>query len=1020
MVLLFLLSIEWLAVFSQSTGNMVFPGAHRHVLNKSKGQELVVKRITTLAVSAKLATKSTQEQNTHADTLGNLHRTAASNLAASRVNPYQTHDKNDPDNDTTISKMIHTQTPAPPLFPLSRGGRGCVTPSPLHSHSHFPLLRGGRGSVTPSAHTPTHPHANQTTTLQGTVADIKKEGIPGATVTVNRIGDSTWLGAVVTEVSGFFKIKNLPQHDTLQVRIRFLGFQEYDTILIIEQSHLQLDTIILKENSFELESVVVTAERPPVIYKKDTVEYNMASFSTRPYENVQDAIKKMPGLYFDNGGTLMYNGQRIAKVLVNGREYFGTDGKIALGSLPADVVEKLQLTEVRKDGTRMELDGKETEKVLNIQIKKDIKKFGTLSAAGGTDQRYEFKGNLNKFKEDQSITLLAMANNTNAIDYRNGAVQFVNAGNGIIETIGGGANYRKMINKNLDLSMSYYYNHPNSYNVSLRDRKQFIIPDSSFFTISSSDARSISNAHGINVSAQIKIDPMNSLKIEVPGLGYSRSTGISSSETNTTDEAMTPVNSLQNTYESHGNSMSIPFKVNFSRQFRNTRKYLQATLSGTYSRQTNNDWNTGSTIFYETDSVARLRQEIIHTGTGHNLAGSVQYSLPLFGKFNVSISNSFSFSSSHNDKVTWSLNANGERLGIDSLYSNIFQSQTLTNSANAALQFAVGKFAASAGATMNYNNLRQTNQSSNENITQIFNTVSPAIRLGYTLSTAGRIALNYTAYTSPPSVSQLQPVPNNTNPLYIQVGNPGLKSTLSQVYGFEYSSNTEKRNISFVLYYSPVNNKIINTVQYGSQGEQVSSYTNVDGIMSVSGIIRYDLRRRLDASNYGLKLSTGFSYGTDKNFINGVIASSSQWGISPSINTDLTINNLLDVTLIYTPSFTILRYEKNPSQDQNFIAHQAGMTVNLYLNERLMFRNNISCTINNNLPSGFSKVSALWNSYISYLFLKDKKAELGLSAYDLLRQNNNVLRVADQNYIESMESNNMQQFFMVVATYYLR
>lgn len=638
-----------------------------------------------------------------------------------------------------------------------------------------------------------------TATLQGTVVDLKRESIPGTSVTVNRIGDSTWLGAQVTDVNGSFKIKNLPQHDTLQLRVRFLGFHEYDTIFVIEESLLQMGTIILKENSFELESVTVTAERPPVVYKKDTVEYNMASFSTRPYENVQDAIKKMPSLYFDNGGTLMYNGQRITKILVNGREYFGTDGKIALTSLPADVIEKLQITEARKDGSRMELDGKQTEKILNIQIKKDVKHFGNLVAAAGTDHRYELKGNFNKFDTDQSIALLAMVNNINVVDYRdrNDAAMFINAGNGITETIATGANYRKMINKNLDLSMSYHYGHPNSYRVSLQDRKQFIIPDSSFFTVASSDARSVTNAHAINVSARVKTDPLNSLQIEFPGLSYSKSNGTSSSETITTDEAMAPVNALRNTYESHGISTYIPFKLNFSRQFRNTKKYLQTSLSSTYSHQTNNDFNNASIVFHMADSIAKLRQEIIQKGTGYNLGISVQYLFSVFGNFSAILSNSFAFAKSDNNKVTWSLDTDNERLTTDSAYSNNFRSQTITNSANAALQFQIAKFAASAGVTINYNSLYQANISENENIKQVFNTISPSLRLEYSTNNTMRLSFNFSAYTSPPSASQLQPVPNNTNPLYIQLGNPHLKSTFSQLYGFEYHNNTEKRNISY-------------------------------------------------------------------------------------------------------------------------------------------------------------------------------------------------------------------------------
>jgi hypothetical protein len=968
MVLLFLLSLEWLAAFGQSTGDLAPP-------------------VTTTSP-------------VHYDTLGKFPGNAAPDLVASGLNHYQLDSENDPHGETIVSKMVQT-------LPAART---------LPTHSHSPLLRGARGSVTPSPHTRTN-----TATLEGTVTDIKKVGIPGATVTVNRIGDSTWLGAQVTDVNGFFKIKNLPQNDTLELSIRFLGFREYNTTLVIHESSLQLDTITLKENSFELESVVVTAERPPIVIKKDTVEYNMSSFSSRPNENVRDAIKKMPGLEFDDGGSLTYNGQRIAKVLVNGREYFGTDGKIALSSLPADVVEKLQIAEARKDGTSMELNGKDMEKVLNIQIKKGIKKFGNLVAAGGTDQRYEFKGNLNKFQEDQSITLMAMTNNINVVDYRDGnnTIMLINAGNGITETIAAGVNYRKMINKNLDFSMSYSYSHPNSYRVSLQDRKQFIIPDSSFFTVASLNTRSITNAHGINVSARIRIDSLNSLQVTFPGLGYSESNGKSSSDTNTIDEAMAPVYTLQNAYESNGINTYIPFNLNFNRYFYNEKKYLQVSLSSAYSRQTNNDFNTANTVFYTTDSVAKLRQEIIQTGKGHNFVGSVQYSFPLFGNFSALLSNSFSFSRSDNSKVTWSLNTDNERISVDTLYSNIFRSQTITNQANAAIHFRVTKFEASGGLTINYNNLNQTNQSSNKNIVQAFNTVSPSLRLGYMLSNTTRLNFNFSAYTSPPSVSQLQPVPNNTNPLYIQVGNPNLKSTFSQVYSLEYHSDTEKRNISYNLHYAPVNNKIINTIQYGSQGEQISSYTNVNGVISISGNLGYGFRRKSTENSYGIKINAGISYGKDKNFVNGVIAGSSQWGINPSVNTDLTINKLLGINLVYRPSVSILTYKKTPSQNQNFTTHQAGMSLDLYLKERFMLRNTISCTLNNSLPANFSKASALWNAYVSYLFL-NKRAELSLSAYDLLRQNSNVSRVANQNYIESLEGNNIQQFFMLVVAYYIR
>ena len=240
--------------------------------------------------------------------------------------------------------------------------------------------------------------------LFGSLQDEKGQPLASATITLLDLSDSTLVAFGVSDVKGDFEIKNIKK-EAVRMQISFVGYESLNqTIQRPENSlSLTLGKLIMKEKTEELDAFTVEAIAPITI-KKDTIEYHADAFKTLPNANVEDLLKRLPGLEIDSDGNIRAQGERVRRVLVDGKEFFGNDPKLATKNLLAEAIDKVQILDRKSEQSQFTgIDDGQREKTINLKLKDSHKKgfFGNLTGGYGEQQRYKLNGSLNKFSDKQ-------------------------------------------------------------------------------------------------------------------------------------------------------------------------------------------------------------------------------------------------------------------------------------------------------------------------------------------------------------------------------------------------------------------------------------------------------------------------------------------------------------------------------------------------------------------------------------------------------------------------------------------
>ena len=247
---------------------------------------------------------------------------------------------------------------------------------------------------------------------------LSRKALPDATITVLLKKDSSLVSFSMTDNAGRFFLDNIPTGD-YRLLITHIGYHNSNLLFTISDNNKDIDlgNVIMNDRTRVLEEVIVTNEAPPVTLIGDTVQYNAGSFKTQPNASVEQLLKKLPGVKVEKDGTVKAQGQKVNRVLVDGKEFFGNDPKMATKNLPADAIDKVQVYDKLSDQAQLTgFDDGNSEKTINLKLKKDKKKgvFGKISGGGGTDDRFEGRFNVNSFKGARQMSAIGMGNNTNA------------------------------------------------------------------------------------------------------------------------------------------------------------------------------------------------------------------------------------------------------------------------------------------------------------------------------------------------------------------------------------------------------------------------------------------------------------------------------------------------------------------------------------------------------------------------------------------------------------------------------
>jgi hypothetical protein len=882
--------------------------------------------------------------------------------------------------------------------------------------------------------------------------------VPGATITLLQKSDSSLVSFTMTNNAGVFTLTGISNGD-YRLMVTHVNYHNTNKYFSIGDSarNIDLGQVIANDKNKILEEVILQAEAPPVTLVGDTVQYNAGSFKTKPNAVVEDLLKKLPGVQVEKDGTVKAQGQTVNKVLVDGKDFFGNDPKVATKNLPADAVDKVQVYNKQSDIAQLTgFDDGNSEKTINLKLKQEKKKglFGKISGGGGTENRYQGRANINSFKGARQLSVLGMGNNTNAegfsfMDILNftGALGQMNQSGGNINismssrdpdaalmgggnnnaintTWASGVNYNNIIGKKMELNGSYFYSRFNPVTDS-RTSRQYILPDSTYFNNQNARTDNRSITHRINFTYDYVIDSMHSLKL-TPNFSYQNSNNRSFSTYETLSGLLQLSNrgftDNQSASEGYNFSNTLLFRKKFNRKGRTLSIRLGATMNesdGTGELESVNEFFNTAGALVRTDSINQ-HNNTLNEAKGYN--ARAVYTEPVFKRSLLELSVSKSNNTSLSDKETFDYNkSSGKYDVLNPLLTNNFENNYGTNTAGIRLRTQKKKYNYSLGVSWQNADLEGVIKSGLKDsvITKSFYNLLPNARLQYNFARFKTLQVNYQAETTQPTISQLQPVPDISNPLNIREGNPDLKQEYAHRINASYTGVNPFRNKSFFAFanFSTSTNRIVNFDVIDSFGIKRTKPVNVDGVYNLITDISIGWPIRFIKST--LNFNTGFNYNKNIQFINTLRNDIKNISVDPQLDISRSFKDKFDLSLNAGLTYSKAKYSLQSSLNNNYLTQEYGIDIGWQMPKNFFLSSDFRYTITSQRAAGFNASVPLWNTAISKLFLKYNRGELKISVYDLLNENKGIVRNTNQNYIEDQSNKILRRFFLLSFTYSL-
>lgn len=896
--------------------------------------------------------------------------------------------------------------------------------------------------------------------LTGSASDaISGQPLSGATVSLLYQRDSTLLRSTVTSEDGNFEFKELAP-DSLILTISYVGYQQYISFITLRTESRDLGNLQMNKQGEDLEGVVIVARVPPVVQRGDTAQYNASQFKVNPDASAEDIIKKMPGITVDRTGNVTAQGEQVRTVTVDGKRFFGDDATATLRNLPAEIIDKIQVFDRLSDQAQFTgFDDGNATKSINIVTKPGTKngQFGRVYAGYGTDERYAAGGNVSFFKGDRRISLVGLFNNINQQNFSSEDILGVSGGSGgggrggrggfgrgnnffvgqqsgISSTNALGINYTDMWGKKMEVNGSYFFNQSSNSNDQISNAQYFLQDTATQFY----DETNLSDADNFNNRANLRIeytiDSSNSI-IFSPSLSFQNNDRVARvngvryytigellSRTGYSSESMNNgFNSRNNLLYRHafpkkGRTISVNLRADFDK--RDGESYLQSVNE-----------------YFDSGQLSDTLQQFTNRDVdGRTLSANISYTEPVGkkGQLQLSYAPSFSKNTSDQEVFQWD-NGTSKYDRFDTTLSNTFDNRTETH--NADVRYRLGDRDNMFSVGVGY---RTTLLKSDQVFPQIvrvrkdFQNVLPSLMWRKKFNPRESIRLFYRASTNTPSVTQLQNVIDNSNPLFITMGHPNLEQTYSHMLSLRYTfTNTGKGKSFFAnvfmqqasdyignATYIAANDSLIGNGIILPRGAQLSRPVNMDGYTSLRSLVTYGLPLRFIKSN--LNLNGGFTWSKIPGRVNDAKSVSDNFGYNAGAVISSNISEYIDFTLSYNASFNKVNNSLQPQLDNDYVSQQAGLQFNLLSKNGWFLQNDLLNQSYSGLSEGFNQSYWLWNAGVGKKFLKNQAGELKLSVFDLLKQNQSITRNVTESYVEDVQNEVLTQYFLLSFTYKLR
>ena len=780
--------------------------------------------------------------------------------------------------------------------------------------------------------------------ITGVVVDSTKSPIEGATVVAMKSSDSTLVSFGVTKSDGAFRLRRVGRGDYI-LQVTFVGYASHTQIIRVENSDVDVGELELAESTAELAELTISSERIPMLVKSDTLEYNASAFKVAPNSNVEQLLKKLPGVEVERDGSIKALGEDVEKVLVDGKEFFGDDPKIATKNLPAEAVDKVQVYDKKSDMAEFTgIEDGEDSKTINLALKEDHKKgyFGNVTGGYGQDNRYDGKVNANRFSGSTQISVLANLNNVNqqGFSYQDylrfaGGLNKVIAGggfegsgiplglgtsDGFSTTSSGGVNYNVDLSPKTSIRSSYFLNHvDNSIDRSVL--QQQLLGSQLASLVEEDGSNSTENLnHRVSLNVDHKFKEGRDVKVK--SSFQFTDTELTDIMRRSTSSAGVVENFNATDYLSKSENIGGSLTAVFRQKLGSNGRSLVAEV-GTRLNNSDDASDLESEIdFFESDDLVNtdlLNQNQSEEIDNRTDQATITYIEPLTGQIAVTGKYNFQQSSEEQHKQVLDI-ANGVPTLNQALSAN-FDRRYSFHRAGSDVRWSKGdKLYLSAGAEVQYANLAgELLGAEGSEIDESFVHVLPTMSLEYEFRTGRHMGARYFASTREPTVSELNPVTDNRDPLNVFAGNPDLVPEYRHSLSGRYMLFDQFTFTNLFVYgqASYATNTIIRSKTIANDFSQTVTVLNGEGSWTING---------------------GFSFGTPiraigakLNLSNNIVFNRAAELVNTLENSTRTFTNLLNVKLgnrrkdvvdasvgaKYT--FNVNRYSLNAELNQDYV-----------------------------------------------------------------------------------------------------
>ena len=881
--------------------------------------------------------------------------------------------------------------------------------------------------------------------VTGTVHDTSGvTPLSDALIMATRIADSVLIGFTRSDAEGNFTLTGF-EVDTFMLTIDHPRYDDkvYFFFGSATNYEIAIKDIVMPSKTEELNEIIIYAYKDPIYYKGDTLVFVADSFNVGQNAVVEDLLKKLPGIEVDEQGQIKSQGQDISKVLVDGDEFFGSDPTIATKNLGAKAVEAVEVYETENDSKGEGED--EKIQVLDLKLKDAYKSgyFGRIGGASdlaltpfdgkiGSNPFYEGELLFNKFDGSQKISVFALTTNTPKSSFgwqdamkfglnneamgsrwssEGGANQ-----SGIPETLRTGVYFSDKFGKKKKTKFNFNYSFYKSRLLAeSASESQFFLRDTTYYTDDLTQDQSEQESHQLNVEFEIQIDSLTRLEISSSGQFDKASNSNSDLTQFINEEGLNYLTTnVLNTNKSEG--FEVDSRVILNRRFRKERRKFEFMYYMTASDATT-DGNLYSTNIFApavglSDTTDQAKE---NDNSSQSHYGTFTYTEPLGKKMKMELTYTLEYGLSNQDRITNAYSGEAYSVFVDSL-SNIFTNTRTQNRIDVAWNYQFKKHNVYIGARARNIRIDNLNKISGATINQDINNFLPYATYSLKPSMSKRFTVKYRASSQQPSISDLQPVPDNSNPNSIKEGNPNLRPNYMHTTSIRFSSwqAMSRKHIWINANLNYTNDAFTDSTSYDDIGRAYSKSVNVDGNLNSSLIAGAGLP--IYKSIIQFRPDINFTYNRYYNFINdrknqttNLIASGGarfmfEWdSLDIDLRTRISFNN---------PESSVSSVSNTPFSTQSYTAQ-----FSWKLRHGFTLASDVTYNINNQPGDGFYDLEyVIWNAEISKSFLKTENLVVSITGNDILNQNISAARQVSANSITDYKTVIISRYFLLKAT----